>query len=125
MDHGGTLGPWAIPRGWFTTCAPTINSICAQFAPLSNPPAARNQWVGRTDSVNCLVMYWLPDIYNGTSPTPEDCTGTLQRMVDAVAQTSEGTEINRASINIQAGGFPHGNVGMSESSTGVPVDKGL
>lgn len=46
-------------------------------------------------------------------------------MVDAVAQTSEGTEINRASINIQAGGFPHGNVGMSESSTGVPVDKGL
>ncbi|KAL9612609.1 MAG: hypothetical protein Q9167_002815 [Letrouitia subvulpina] len=125
MDNGGTAGPWAIPRDWFTTCAPTISSICAQFAPHSNPSAATNKWVSRTDSVNCLVMYWLPDIYNGTLPTTEDCTAMLQRMVDTIAQASGGTEINRASVNIQAGGFPHGYVGMSGSSTGVPVDKGL
>ncbi|KAL9033923.1 MAG: hypothetical protein Q9214_007280, partial [Letrouitia sp. 1 TL-2023] len=125
MDYGGTKGPWAIPRDWFTTCASTINSICAQFAPLSNPPAATNQWVGRTDSVNCLVMYWLPEIYNGTSPTPENCTEILQTMVSAIAQASGETEINRASMNIQAGGFPHGYVGVSGSSTGASVDERL
>lgn len=45
-------------------------------------------------------------------------------MVDAIAQSSGGTEINRASINIQAEDFPHGHVGYG-GSTGKAVDKGL
>ena len=105
----GTLSQWALG------CKTSIDYVCTGLG-----RGAPGTWQTNTDGGSCSVKAWLPDAATGGAPVPaaDHCRNDILFPMLAMLDIGANLNINRASINIAAGGFPSG------LSTGVQIDSG-